>query len=129
MCRGACEGIATSNTVLQRSRRRKDRFEESMGDRRTLIRNYKERRMVGGVYLVRNTRNGRYILGHALDLASARNRFQFAVTTNLALDMRLRDDWTTCGPQVFTFEVLEELEQGQDQTRAQFTDDLVALAD
>jgi hypothetical protein len=34
-----------------------------------------------------------------------------------------------CGPHAFTFEVLEELEQGQDQSRAQFTDDLVALED
>jgi hypothetical protein len=98
-----------------------------MSDRRTLSKSYKERRMVGGVYLIRNTRNGRYILGHALDLASARNRFQFAVSTNAAVDMRVRTDWAACGPDAFAFEVLEE--QGQDQTRAQFTDDLVVLED
>jgi hypothetical protein len=100
-----------------------------MSERRALSKNFKERRMMGGVYLIRNTQNGRYLLGHAVDLASARNRFQFAVTTGSTVDPRVRADWTALGPHAFAFEVLEELEQGPDQTRAQFDADLVALAE
>jgi hypothetical protein len=83
--------------------------------------------MVGGIYLIRDAVNGRCLIGHAVDLASARNRFQFAVTTNSPVDPRVRADWTAHGPLAFTFEVLEELSQGPEQTRAQFENDLVAL--
>ncbi len=50
-----------------------------MSDRKALSKGYKERKLAGGVYLIRNSRNGRYLIGHAIDLASMRNRFQFAV--------------------------------------------------
>ena len=98
-----------------------------MSDRKALSKGYKERKLVGGVYVIRNTQNGRYLIGHAVDLASARNRFQFGLTTGSAIDPRVRADWATFGPHAFTLDILEELEQGSEQTRAQFEDDLVAL--
>jgi hypothetical protein len=100
-----------------------------MSERRALSKDFKERRMVGGIYLIRNTQSGRYLLGHTLDLASARHRFQFSVTTGSTIDPRVRADWAALGPHAFAFEVLEELEQGPDQTRAQFDADLVELAE
>lgn len=98
-----------------------------MSDRKALTKDYKERKLVGGVYLIRNTQNGRYLIGHAVDLASMRNRFQFAVTIGSAVDPRVRADWATFGAQAFTLDILEEIEQGPDQTRAQFEADLVEL--
>ncbi len=98
-----------------------------MSDRKALTKDYKERKLVGGVYLIRNTQNGKYLIGHAVDMASVRNRFQFAVTTGSAVDPRVREDWATLGAQAFMLDILEELEQRPDQTRAQFDDDLVAL--
>lgn len=99
----------------------------TMSDRKALSKGYKERKLVGGVYLIRNTQNGKYLIGHAVDLASIRNRFQFAVTTGSAVDPRVRADWAAFGAQAFTLAILEELEQGAEQTRAQFEADLVAL--
>jgi len=98
-----------------------------MSDRKALSKDYKERKQVGGVYAITNTRNGKYLLGYAVDLASVRNRFQFAQTTGAAVDPRLRADWTTFGAAAFTLDILEELEQGPEQTSAQFLDDLKAL--
>lgn len=98
-----------------------------MSDRKALSKGYKERKLIGGVYLIRNTQNGRYLVGQAVDLASARNRFQFAVTTGSAVDPRVREDWATFGAHAFTLDILEELEQGPEQTRAQFNEDLVEL--
>jgi hypothetical protein len=98
-----------------------------MSGRKALSKGYKERKLVGGVYLIRNTQNGKYLIGHAVDLVSIRNRFQFAVTTGSAIDPRVRADWATFGAQAFTLDILEELEQGPGQTRAQFEDDLTAL--
>ena len=98
-----------------------------MSDRKALSKDYKERKLVGGVYLIRNTQSGKYLIGHAVDLASVRNRFQFAVATGSAVDPRVRADWAAFGAQAFTLDILEELEQGPDQTRAQLETDLVAL--
>lgn len=100
-----------------------------MTSRREISRNYKERTLHGGIYTITNTLNGKYLIGHAADLASARNRFQFAVMTNNAPDYRLRDDWAASGAQAFTFAVLEELEQKPDQSQADFMADLNTLED
>lgn len=83
--------------------------------------------MVGGVYTITNTQNGRYLIGHVADLASIRNRFQFAVTTGSAVDPRLRNDWASFGASAFRLDVLEELEQKADQNQTQFMDDLKTL--
>jgi hypothetical protein len=96
-------------------------------NRRAISREYKERKLSGGVYAITNTVNGKYLLGHAADLASARNRFQFAVTTGGTVDPRLRGDWQAMGAAAFTLDVLEELEQKPDQSRAEFLDDLQTL--
>ncbi len=61
-----------------------------MDRRREIGRAYKERKQRGCVYAVTNTRTGRYLVGYAADVASVRNRFQFAVTTGSAVDPRLR---------------------------------------
>lgn len=98
-----------------------------MDKRRELRNQYRERRALGGVYVITNTANGKYLLAHTPDLASARNRFAFAVTTGSAVHPRMREDWGTFGGGAFALEVLEELEQGQEQTRAAFIEDLKTL--
>lgn len=47
----------------------------TMNARRDASRAYKERKLVGGVYTITNTANGKYILGHAANLEGIRNRF------------------------------------------------------
>ena len=98
-----------------------------MNRRKDISKAYKERKLRGGVYTITNTVNGKYLIGHAADLASMRNRFQFAVTTGSAVDPRLRADWTESGAAAFTLDVLEELEQKPEQSQADFLDDLRTL--
>lgn len=100
-----------------------------MSDRKSLSREYRERRLLGGVYRITNTRNGRYLLGHAANLASVRNHFQFAVNTGSAIHPALRQDWEALGGQAFTLEVLQQLEQRPAQSQAAFLDELRALED
>src|SRR6185312_17366469 len=69
-----------------------------MDNRRAISRAYKERKLLGGVYRFTNTQNGKYLLGHAANLASVRNHFQFAVTTGSAVHPKLRGDWSAFGP-------------------------------
>lgn len=98
-----------------------------MNSRRDISREYKERRLHGGVYTITNTVSGKYLIGHAADLASMRNRFQFAVTTGSAVDPRLRGDWVELGAAAFRLDVLEEIEQQPEQNQADFLNDLQTL--
>jgi len=96
-------------------------------NRREISTACKERELLGGVYTITNPHSGAYILGHAADLASVRNRFQFAVSTGSAVDPRLRQDRQALGAATFRLDVLEELEQASGQTHIPFMDDLAAL--
>jgi hypothetical protein len=96
-------------------------------DRREISRAYKERKLLGGVYTITNTLTGQYLIGHAANLASVRNHFQFAVTTGSAVHPKLRKDWEALGPSAFILDVLEELEQRPEQSQAQFMADLQTL--
>lgn len=98
-----------------------------MNRRKELLHEYKERKIVGGVYKITNTRNGKHFIGHAANLNSVQNHFQFAMTTGSAIHPRLQKDWQEMGGHSFTLAILEELEQRPDQSHAEFMDDLKTL--
>ena len=88
---------------------------------------YKEREIIGGVYLIRNTLNNKLFLDASLDLQGSRNRFEFAQKTGSGLNMKLQKDWTEQGGSQFVFEVLEELKKGETQTQTEFKADVDLL--
>ncbi len=98
-----------------------------MSGRREQSKAYKERKRLGGVYTITNTQTGKYLIGHAADLASVRNRFEFAGATGSAVHPKLQKDWGELGARAFALEVLEELEQKPGQSVAEFLDDLETL--
>ena len=98
-----------------------------MNRRKEIINAYKERKRLGGVYIITNSLNGKYLIGYAADLKSVQNHFSFALTTGSALHPKLRNDWEELGGKAFTLEVLEELEQKPEQSKAEFIDDLKTL--
>jgi hypothetical protein len=98
-----------------------------MDKRKTLINEYKQGKIVGGIYRVTNTRNGMYLLDHAANLQAKQNSFNFMVSSGSCLDYRLKKDLTTFGEKAFTFEILEAIEKKKEQTQAEFIDDLKML--
>lgn len=100
-----------------------------MKRRKEILQAYKEREIVGGIYMIKNNQTEQYLLGHAANLQSARNHFQFAVATGSTIHPRLQQDWQELGPQAFTFTVLEEITQQTGQSSAAFMDDLKTLED
>jgi hypothetical protein len=98
-----------------------------MNRRKEINNEYKSRKLCGGVYTITNTLNGKYLIGHAANLKSIQNRFQFALTTGSTVHPRLQKDCEEFGAQVFALVVLEELEQKPDQSHAEFVDDLKTL--
>jgi len=108
------------------------RGEDRMTDRerrRELRAQYRQTLPEAGVYLVRNTRNGKALLGSTPNLASIRNKLEFARSTDMpgALDHRLRDDICRFGLDAFTLEVVEVLDARPGMTPAEIQDDLATL--
>jgi hypothetical protein len=97
--------------------------------RRELRAHYETTRPEAGVYLIRNSRNGRALLGSTSNLASLRNKLAFARATDMpgALDLRLRGDIREFGIDAFSLEVLDVLDTKPDMTAAEILDDLAVL--
>lgn len=79
-------------------------------NKKELIARYKARPVTGGVFKIRNTQNGRYLLASGIDIKGDRNRFNFSVATGSCVHMKLQKDWNTFGPKAFA-EDLKMLEQ------------------
>lgn len=97
--------------------------------KKELIRQYKERKVTGCVFVVRNTQNGRYYLNYSDVSAAARNSFDLAVNTGGEYKPCMRGDWKEYGARAFSFEVLEELDKKDTQTSREFIEDLKTLTE
>jgi hypothetical protein len=97
--------------------------------RKELVAHYKQTPPDAGVYRFVNQRNHKSLLGSTLNLASMRNKLEFARSTNTfsALDRRLSQDLQEFGLDAFSFEVLEVLEINPGMTQAEMKADLAML--
>lgn len=98
-----------------------------MDRKKTLLNEYKQGKVIGGIYRITNTRNGRYLLDFAANIQAKQNSFNFMVSAGSCLDTRLKEDWTESEDRAFTFEILEELEKKKEQAQDEFMDDLKML--
>jgi hypothetical protein len=78
-------------------------------DRKASIREYKESRRPMGVYQVRNTANGKVLLGSSTDLPAMLNRQRAQLRLGGHPNRQLQADWRRYGPDTFVFEVLDTL--------------------
>ena len=90
---------------------------------------YKEREVAGGVYLIRNTANNKVLLDCAVNLQGSKNRFEFAQKTGSCVYVKLQKDWSGGGGGQFVFETLEELAKGDNQSQAEYKEDIALLMD
>ncbi len=97
--------------------------------RKELIAQYRQTRPEAGVYRILNARTGKGLLASSTNLASERNKLEFARSTGSpgALDHRLRADVARLGADAFTVEVLDILEIRPEMTDREIRDDLEAL--
>jgi len=78
-----------------------------MKSREELKREYRERRKPAGIFQVRNTVNGKVLLGSSLNLEGPLNGHKFMLTIGRHRNAELQKDWNTHGPDKFVFEILE----------------------
>ncbi|MDR0647860.1 MAG: GIY-YIG nuclease family protein [Synergistaceae bacterium] len=97
--------------------------------RKELKQRYEQRKIVGGVFLIKSTQGGKTLLDATTDIRGSRNRFDFSQKTGSCTYMRLQEDWKKWGADSFVFEVLEEHEKGDAQTMEEFQSDISVLKD
>jgi len=78
-------------------------------NRKELIRQYKETRRPMGIFCVRNTANGKVLIGSSVDLPSRLNRERAQLGFGGHPNPGLQKDWNALGAAAFAFEVLDTL--------------------
>ena len=78
-----------------------------MKSRKDIIREYKERQKPAGVFQVKNTANGKVLLGSSLNLEGPLNAHRFMLSTGHHDNKTLQKEWNECGADKFVFEILE----------------------
>ena len=103
-------------------------FNHTNEKRKQAIYEYKEKKTTGGVYKITNTETGKSLIKGEVDLQSMQNRFNFSVSVNSCLNIKLQKDWNKYGAKSFTFEILEETEMKPEMDRREFKKYLNELA-
>ncbi len=78
-----------------------------MKTRKEMIREYKERAKPAGIFQIKNTVNGKILLGSSLNLEGPLNSHRFLLTTGTHKNKALQKDWDTYGQEAFVFEILD----------------------
>ncbi len=82
--------------------------------RKELTREYKRTPRDMGVYLIRNTLNGKCFVGSSKDIRSRLNRHRMDLRMNSESNPALQHDWNTFGADAFEFEAIDLLEPADD---------------
>ena len=96
-------------------------------DRRSQIRAYQESPRPMGVFRVRNTANGKSLVGSSVDVPARLNRQRFQLGAGGHPDRALQADWREFGAGAFEFETLDLLMPPPDQPDYDPTEDLRTL--
>ena len=82
--------------------------------REDLKREYKERRKPAGVFQIKNTLNGKVLLGSSKNLEGPLNSHKFMLTIGKHRNEILQSEWNRDGADKFVFEILEEVKVKDD---------------
>lgn len=88
---------------------------------------FKNRTSIGGVYKLSCSGDSKVWLRSTTNLQGVKNRFEFAMKTNLCPEPCMSESWKVYGAQAFSFELLEEIQKGEAQTDKAFAQDVNTL--
>ncbi|MGK4008647.1 metalloregulator ArsR/SmtB family transcription factor [Sorangium sp. So ce1036] len=86
----------------------------TMATRKELKRQYLETPKQAGIFQVKNTVNGKVLLGSSTNLHGPLNKHRFMLSIGMHTNQELQKDWKLHGPDAFTFEVLEVVKPKDD---------------
>jgi hypothetical protein len=82
-------------------------------ERKAAIAAYKERKTIGGVYVVRCTASGELWVGQCPNLDGIQNRVWFTLRLGTDPNQSLQTAWRQHGAEHFQFEVLEQTDEDE----------------
>jgi len=97
-----------------------------MKTRKELKREFKEKKRTAGVFQIRNTVNGKILLGSSLNLDGPLNSHRFMLTIGSHRNAALQKEWNEYGPDKFVFEILETVKI-KDEPGFGIKDELILL--
>jgi len=80
-------------------------------DRKAAVAAYKERKTVAGIFVIRSKASAEQWVGRAPDLDKIQNRIWFTLRQGSHSCRGLQAAWTAHGPDNFSFEACERLEE------------------
>ena len=86
-----------------------------MKAKQDINREYKERIKPAGVFQVKNTVNGKVLLGSSLNLEGPLNGHKFMLTSGSHRNEALQKEWKEYGHDKFVFEILEVVKVTDDE--------------
>ncbi|WP_437744206.1 metalloregulator ArsR/SmtB family transcription factor [Sorangium sp. So ce302] len=98
----------------------------TMETRKEMKRKYLETPKQAGIFQVKNTVNGKVLLGSSTNLHGPLNKHRFALSIGAHQNQALQRDWQQHGADAFTFEVLEVVQQ-KDEPGFSVADELTLL--
>ncbi len=78
-------------------------------------REYKERKKPAGIFQIKNTANGKVLLGSSLNLEGPLNGHKFMLTSGSHRNELLQKEWKEYGQDKFVFEILEVVKVNDDE--------------
>lgn len=95
--------------------------------RKELMDAYKNRTVIGGIYCIKCSGNGRKRIKATTDMQGAKNLYQSSIDVSGCPEPSMMKEWSEYGTASFSFICLEELKKGETQTAAEFAADVKAL--
>src|SRR3954468_25108686 len=94
--------------------------------RKEINQEYQERAKPAGVFQIKNTVNGKVLLGSSLNLEGPLNKHKFMLKTGSHKNKALQSEWNEYGPEKFVFEILETVNV-KDESNFNLKDELTLL--
>lgn len=94
--------------------------------RADLKRAYKEAPRQAGIFQIRNTKNGKVLLGSSTNLHGPLNKHRFMLSIGSHANAALQNDWNRLGAATFAFEILE-IVKPRDDPNFHLEDELTQL--
>jgi group I intron endonuclease len=94
--------------------------------KKDIVREYKERQKPAGVFQIKNTVNGKVLLGSSLNLEGPLNAHKFMLSVGSHRNKALQQEWNEYGEDKFVFEILEVV-QVKDDPNFNLKDELTLL--
>jgi hypothetical protein len=82
--------------------------------RQNIKREYLEQKKPAGIFVIRNTANGRFLLGSSLNLVGPLNAHKFMLASGSHRNAAMQADWKQYGAGAFVFEIVEEVKVKDD---------------